>query len=112
MTKIEELIAALPAELQPLATAYVDQTAEMVSYQILKITDLLLEQQTSAAFRESISGLSTDSLVGLQDYINQKLAGIAAEQQSYDALRKDIIRQAIQIGLGALVGKVTGITAK
>ena len=76
-TKIDQLIADLPDDLQPLARQYADLTVESLAAQLTAIADLLIDNKQGQAFRLAVSGLSTTDLLLVWDSINTRLTELA-----------------------------------
>ncbi|MCE5186067.1 MAG: hypothetical protein LLF76_08085 [Planctomycetaceae bacterium] len=103
MSKLKDLIARLPDELQPLAVVYGNLWIDATAAQLQHLTDLLVDGRISEASRFVVQHLSSDQLIAELERINAAI--LAVNQKQFDLLeaQRQMVRDAIRVGINMLL---------
>ncbi|MCE5184946.1 MAG: hypothetical protein LLF76_02330 [Planctomycetaceae bacterium] len=105
MSKLQDLIAKLPDDLQPMAVIYGNLWIDATAAQLQHLTDLLVDGRISEASRFVVQHLSSDQLIAELERINAAI--LAVNQKQFDLIetQRQIIRDAIRVGIYILIAK-------
>lgn len=102
MTKIEDLIAKLPPELQPIAGRYISLFLQSGQAELAAWINMLLSGDWLAAYSYATSKMTTEDLIAEQQRINDELSRLNTENAANVAAQKALIQQALTIAIGLL----------
>jgi hypothetical protein len=109
MPTLKELIEKLPDELQPLATTYGNLWINATTAQLECMVNLLIDGKLSKAFEIVVSNMPTSQLVAELDRVNTRLAEVNADKASYIEAQRQIIREAVTVGINMLLASAESV---
>lgn len=101
--KILELIAKLPAELQPLATEYIPAMQNMALSEILAMITELVNGNTVAAYKVIASKMTNDELLHEINALGNDVQAANALNAASIAKQKNVLIAVLTTALGILV---------
>ena len=108
MKTLEQLIEAMPDELQPLARQYATETIGGLQARISRVVELLLDERAGGAFGAVVEGLATAEIIALQRTINDRMAQIAADRAEQARIRKTFVLQVLNLAVETALIKAAG----
>ena len=102
ISKIQELVAKLPLELQPYAQHYVELLLQFQTSEIAALLDLAVGGDINLAYQMLVAKMSTGELLAEMDRLNLMLIQQNKEAKAESEYLKNFLSVAIAIGLAAL----------
>ena len=92
---IEELIKKLPERFQAIARRYAHLLIDMGFEELEAWIELISTGEWEQAYKNLISKMNTDELVGEQDKLNEILKALNEENAEFVSAQKDIVLQVL-----------------
>jgi len=102
ITKIRELVAKLPLELQPYASHYVELLLNFQTSEIAALLDLAVGGDIKLAYQMLVAKMSTEELLDEMDRLNLMLIQQNKDAKAEGEYLKNFLNVAIVIGIAAL----------
>jgi len=102
ITKIRELVAKLPLELQVYAQHYVELLLKFQTEEIANLLDLAVGGDINLAYKMLVAKMSNDELLAELDRLNAMLVEQNKEAAAEAQYLRNFLNIAIAIGIAAL----------
>jgi len=105
MSKVDQVIAAMPDELKPLAETFRAETSAQITDRIRAMTEAYLNGAFGESLKLAVKGMATADLLALLDAVNAKLTAASQSKSDYNATIKTVILDSVIVGLDILMAR-------